>query len=104
MLSTQVHALRLLMIVSLALAVFLFIRLLFPEEEAAEAKKRLGVGGVRTVTPSLVLRLFRPVFMMLTPLTQNIKAEKYRTRIRRSFISAGMTDELTPDEFFAWKL
>ena len=103
-LGSEVVLLRVAMVVSLAVGVFLFIRLLFPEEEAAAAKKRLGVGGVRTVTPSLILRLFRPVFMMLTPLTQNIKAEKYRTRIRRGFISAGMTDELTPDEFFAWKL
>src|SRR5688500_6415458 len=104
MLAIQVTLLRIAMIVSLAVAVFLFIRLLFPEEEQAEAKKKLGVGGVRTQTPSLILRVCRPLFVLLTPLTQNIKAEKYRTFIRRGFISAGMTDELTPDEFFAWKI
>lgn len=104
MLAAQVALIRVLMVVSLAVGVFLFIRLLFPEEEQAEAKKRLGVGGVRTVTPSLILRLFRPIFVLLTPLTQNVKLEKYRTRIRRGFISAGMTDEMSPDEFFAWKI
>ncbi len=104
MLAIQVTLLRIAMIVSLAVAVFLFIRLLFPEEEQAEAKKKLGVGGVRTQTPSLILRICRPLFVLLTPLTQNVKAEKYRTFIRRGFISAGMTDELTPDEFFAWKI
>lgn len=104
MLGLQVITLKLLMVMSLAVGVFLFIRLLFPEEEAREAKKRLGVGGVRTVAPSLVVKISRPLFVLLTPLTQNLKAEKYRTRVRRGFISAGMTDELTPDEFFAWKL
>lgn len=104
MLAIQVTLLRIAMIVSLAVGVFLFIRLLFPEEEASEAKKKLGVGGVRTQTPSMILRICRPLFMLLTPLTQNLKLERYRTAIRRGFISAGMTDELTPDEFFAWKL
>lgn len=104
MLATQVALLRLLMVLSLAVGVFLFIRLLFPEEEQAEARKRLGVGGVRTVQPSLILRILRPLFTLLTPITQNMKLEKYRMRIRRGFISAGMTDELSPDEFFAWKM
>ncbi|HVO31365.1 MAG TPA: type II secretion system F family protein [bacterium] len=92
------------MIVTLAVGVFLFVRLLFPEEEAQEAKKRLGVGGVRTVAPSLVIKISRPLFVLLTPMTQNLKAERYRTRIRRGFITAGMTDEMSPDEFFAWKM
>ena len=104
MLGIEVYSFKLLMIVSLAVGVFLFVRLLFPEEETQEAKKRLGVGGVRTVAPSLVVKFSRPMMLVLTPLTQNIKAEKYRTRVRRGFISSGMTDEMTPDEFFAWKL
>jgi tight adherence protein C len=103
-LGIQVYTLKILMIMSLGVGVFIFIRLLFPEEEAQEAKKRLGVGGVRTVSPSLIIKLSRPMFVLLTPLTQNLKAEKYRLRVRRGFISAGMTDELSPDEFFAWKL
>src|SRR6476659_4509768 len=104
MLGMQVAALKMLMVMSLAVGVFLFIRLLFPEEEAQEAKKRLGVGGVRTVSPSLIVKISRPLFVLLTPLTQNVKAERYRTRVRRGFITAGMTDEMSPDEFFAWKL
>lgn len=107
MLGIEVYSLRILMVVSLAAGVFMFIRLLFPEEEAQEAKKQLGVGGVRTVSPSLVIKISRPLFVLLTPLTQNLNgkmAERYRTRIRRGFITAGMTDEMSPDEFFAWKL
>ncbi len=104
MLQLQVALFLLFAYLLLAVGVFLFIRLLFPEEEAAGAKKRLGVGGVRTVTPSLVMRITRPLAVMLTPLTQNIKAEKYRAKVRRGFVSAGMTDEMTPDEFFGWKI
>lgn len=88
----------------MAVAVFLFVRLVVPDEEASEAKKRLGVGGVRTETPSLILKLSRPLFVLLTPLTQNFKLAGYRDRIRRGFLSAGMADEVSPDEFFAWKL
>lgn len=87
----------------MAVAVFIFVRLMVPDEEASEAKKRLGIGGVRTESPSLILKLSRPLFVLLTPLTQNFKLARYRERIRRNFISAGMTDEVTPDEFFAWK-
>ena len=104
MTTLTVPILYLAMFALMATSVFVFMRLLFPEEEAAQAKKRLGVGGVRTESPSLILRLSRPLFVLLTPLTQNFKAEKYRNRIRRGFISAGMTDEVTPDEFFAWKI
>ena len=104
MITMTVSGLYVLMFASMAGAVFIFIRLLFPEEEAAEAKKRLGIGGVRTQSPSLILKLCRPIFVLLTPLTQNVKAEKYRLRIRRGFVSAGMTDEISPDEFFAWKI
>jgi tight adherence protein C len=104
MITLTVSGLYILMFACMAGAVFIFIRLLFPEEEAAEAKKRLGIGGVRTQSPSIVLKISRPLFVLLTPLTQNVKAERYRNRIRRGFISAGMTDEISPDEFFAWKL
>lgn len=104
MLTLTVSTLYVLMFALMAAAVFLFIRLLFPEEEAAEAKKRLGVGGVRTQSPSIVLKISRPLFVLLTPLTQNVKQERYRNHIRRGFISAGMTDEISPDEFFAWKI
>ena len=104
MIHLTVGALYILMFALMAASVFIFIRLLFPEEEAAEAKKRLGIGGVRTQSPSLILKISRPLFVLLTPLTQNIKAERYRNKIRRGFISAGMTDEISPDEFFAWKI
>jgi len=104
MITLTVTGLYVLMFACMAGGVFMFIRLLFPDEEVTEAKKRLGVGGVRTQSPSLILKLCRPLFVLLTPLTQNVKAEKYRLRIRRGFVSAGMTDEISPDEFFAWKL
>lgn len=81
-----------------------FILLVFPDEEELEAKKRLGVGGVRSEVPSLVLRLLRPLFPLFTPLTAAIKLERYRKFVQRSFVTAGMADEMTPDEFFSWKI
>ena len=104
MTALSVSILYLLTFSLMGVAVFLFVRLMVPDEEESQAKKRLGVGGVRTETPSLILKLSRPLFVLLTPLTTNFRLERYRERIRRNFISAGMTDEVSSDEFFAWKI
>lgn len=81
-----------------------FILLVFPDEEELEAKKRLGVGGVRSEVPSLVLRIMRPLFPLFTPLTAAVKLERYRKYIQRAFVTAGMADEISPDEFLSWKI
>ena len=84
-------------------AVFLFILHLFPDASELEARRRLGVGGTVRKTPSLLLRIVRPLFVLLVPLTARIPVPKYREKIKRKFVSAGM-DELTVDEFLAYKI
>jgi tight adherence protein C len=88
----------------LVFGVYRFVNLMFPDEEEEEAKKQLGVAGVHSEEPSLVLRVLRPLFPLFSPMMGAFKLERYRNYVRRGFITAGMAGEITPDEYFSWKL
>jgi len=87
----------------LGLSVFLFMGNLFPDQEELEARRRLGVGGEVKFTQSLVLKIVRPFFTLLEPITSRIAVPRYREKVKHKFITAGM-DELTVDDMIAYKI
>lgn len=87
----------------LGIAVFLAIMNMSPDQSELEARRRLGVGGVERQTQSLLLRIIRPLFYTLEPITRRIAVPKYRERVKRKFVTAAM-DELTVDDLIAYKI
>ncbi len=69
-----------------------------------------GPGGQKgvvstAVSQSLILRLSMPILRTyLLPSVQNLPIENFRKEKKRKIQSAGMIEELTPDEFFCFKL
>lgn len=84
-------------------AIFLFIINLFPDQTEVDARRRLGVGGEARQTQSLVLKIVRPFFVLLAPVTARIPVPKYRERVKRKFVTAGM-DELSVEDLIAYKI
>ncbi len=84
-------------------ATFIAVLYVFPDPSEAEVRARLGVGGGVRRTPSLLLRMVRPLLRLLVPLTARIPAPSYREKIKRKFVTAGM-DELSVDEMLAYKI
>lgn len=57
------------------------------------------------VSQSLILRLSMPILRTyLLPSVQNLPLENFRKDKKRKIQAAGMSEELTPDEFFCFKL
>ncbi|MBI3019266.1 MAG: type II secretion system F family protein [Deltaproteobacteria bacterium] len=57
------------------------------------------------VSQSLILRLSMPILRTtLLPSVQNLPLENFRKEKKRKIQAAGMSEELTPDEFFCFKL
>jgi tight adherence protein C len=88
----------------IGLAVFLVARMLFQEEEARAAQDTLDNEGSRSPSKGLI-RITRPFFSQyIVPMVRGKEIwENRRTLYRRKLISAGLRDELTPDEFIAFK-
>ena len=86
------------------LATFLVARMLFQEEENRAAAENLSDLKDRKATNALV-KFTRPFFTQYVVPSIRGKAvwDNQRKHYRRKIISAGLKDELTPDEFIAFK-
>lgn len=102
-----------LMYASLALtglSVFLVTSLMFQEEDEYKAQEKLdsGAGSDKEslAQHGIVLRYSRPFFRRyVTPIVQSFKnKKKIREKYKRNLASAGLTDVLTPEDFFSFKL
>lgn len=102
-----------LMYASLALtglAVFLVTSLMFQEEDEYKAQEKLesGAGSDKDslAQHGIVLRYSRPFFRRyVTPIVSSFKnKKKIREKYKRNLASAGLTDILTPEDFFSFKL
>jgi tight adherence protein C len=83
------------------LGVFLVARMLFAEEESRAAAEALSDARDRKASNPLV-KITRPMFSQ--PMIRGKPMWENRRRIaKRKLISAGLKDELTPDEFIAFK-
>lgn len=87
------------------LSVFLFALNFLPNEKQVAARRRLGMVD-ETGRPNQVslLRWFRPFYTILLPQISARKLPKQRTNYHRKLITANLRDEMTPDEFMAFKL
>lgn len=102
-----------LMYASLALfgfSVFLVTSLMFQEEDEYKAQEKLetGAGSDKQTLAQhgIVLRYSRPFFRRyVTPIVQSFKnKKKIREKYKRKLASSGLTDVLTPEDFFSFKL
>lgn len=89
----------------IAAAVFLFTRMLMSEQENMSAQENMRELDGKKTSNSLV-RLTRPLFTQYIVPSIRGKAnfEEKRINYRRKLISAGLKNELTADEFIAFKV
>lgn len=87
----------------LAASTYVFWQLV-PTNEKGEVQARLGLSGVEAQRGSPLVRGLRPLFALLLPFTKVIRAEDYRARVDRKFVSAGMAGTMNSDEFIAYKM
>lgn len=94
----------------MGLSVFLVTSLMFQEEDEYKAQEKLesGAGSDKEslAQHGIVLRYSRPFFRRyVTPIVQSFKnKKKIREKYKRNLASAGLTDILTPEDFFSFKL
>lgn len=86
-------------------AVFIVARILLQGEETLAAQERLAEGGERRSSNALV-RITRPFFTRyVVPIIRSKRFwDDQRKVFRRKLISSGLSQELDPDEFIAFKL
>lgn len=84
--------------------VFSLAKLVFPDEEKLAAQKRLGVEDVIKEHKLPILRWLSPIYRLILPRIQQMHLPNYRAKMKKYFLSAGLEDEMTPDEFIAFKI
>ena len=94
----------------IGLAVFLVASSVFREEEQFKAQESLedadGSDADKKVVNDVVLKYSRPFFKRyFSPIVQGMKnKKKLKEKYKRKLASSGLTKELTPEDFFAFKL
>ncbi len=94
----------------MGLAVFILTNMIFMDEDQFKAQEKLEEsdqkGPNEFAKHGIVLRYSRPFFKRyFTPIVQTMKnKKKFREKYRRPIASGGLTDVLTPEDFFAFKL
>ena len=88
------------------LSVYFLARTVFSDEERRSAGKALGnYRDTASDAGNVILKYSRPLFSRyLVPLVERFKIDDYRKIFKRKLASAGLTDALTPDELFSFKL
>lgn len=91
-------------------AVFIVTNMMFQEEEEFKAGEKIEEGAKgdhdKLKNQDFVLRVSRPFFRRyLAPIVGTMKSKKkIKEKYKRKLASAGLTDILTPEEFFSYKL
>ena len=89
----------------IALSTFIFVRMLLTEQDSMSAQENLrDLDGKKN--SNSIIRLTRPFFSQyIVPAIRGKPSfEKARIKNRRRLISAGLKNELTADEFMAFKI
>lgn len=85
--------------------VYMMARMFFHQEEQRSAKQLLGEEEKDRKASNAVIKYSRPFFSRyVVPIVRGMKIEKYRKVLKRRLIAAGMEEEFSPDELFAFKL
>lgn len=92
----------------IGLAIFLVARATLDEENKFKAAETLEEADVekKQQATDFVLKYSRPFFKRyFTPIVMGMKGrQSLKTKYRRKLANAGLTKELTPEDFFAFKL
>ena len=86
-------------------AVYMFTKAFFSQEATHNAKQLLGEEEKNRKAPDPIIKYSRPIFSRyVVPIVQDMQLDKQRKEAKQKLIAAGLTDELTPDEFMAMKI
>jgi tight adherence protein C len=92
--------------IALGLAIYFIVRTVFSDEEKRSAGRQLG--NYRADAPdagNVVLKYSRPFFSRyIVPIVEDLKIDDTRKQLKRKLASAGLTESLTPDELYSFKL
>jgi tight adherence protein C len=93
----------------IGLSVFLVARSIFVDEEKFKAQEKLEDAddeNNNAPPPDIVLRYSRPFFKRyFSPIVKGMKNKKaLKDKYKRKLASSGLSKELTPEDFFAFKL
>ncbi len=86
-------------------AVYIFARAFFHSEQTHSAKQLLGEQDKNRKASDSIIKYSRPFFSRyVVPVVQGMKLDAQRKDAKRKLVSAGLTDELTADEFLSMKV
>lgn len=92
--------------IALGLAVYFLTRTVFSDEEKRSAGRALG--NYRADAPdagNIILRASRPLFSRyVVPIVEDLKIEETRKALKKKLASAGLSEALTPDELYSFKI
>lgn len=92
--------------IALGIAVYFMVRTVFSDEERRSAGKALG--NYRADAPdagNMILKYARPFFSRyIVPIVEDLKIEDQRKILKKKLASAGLSDVLTPDELYSFKI
>ena len=92
----------------IGIAVFIIANTMFTDESKFKASEKLGdnVSKDKIASLGIILRYSRPFFQRyFVPIVQSMKGRnKIKTKYKRPLAGAGLTDLVTPEEFYSFKL
>lgn len=97
-------------VILMGLAVFILTNMIFNDEDQFKAQEKLEESDQRAPNEfakhGIILRYSRPFFKRyFTPIVQTMKnKKKFREKYRRPIASGGLTEVITAEDFFAFKL
>lgn len=96
-------------LILIGLAVFLIAKTIFQDEDQFQAQEKLDDSKTQTdeiAKHGIILRYSRPFFKRyFSPIVSGMKnKKKFKDKYRRKLAAAGLTNVMTPEDFFAFKL
>jgi tight adherence protein C len=97
-------------IIGIGVAVFIFMRMLFQEQSELQATEQLEDGSADTKDNvsqhGIILKYSRPFFKhYISPVVSSMKFKKrIREKYKQPIASAGLTEIMTPEDFYAFKI
>ncbi|MDC1174838.1 type II secretion system F family protein [Bacteriovoracaceae bacterium] len=97
-------------VISVGISVYIVTSLMFQEEDEYKAQEKLedGAGTDKSslAKHGIILQYSRPFFRRyITPVVSSMKSKrKIKERYKRKLAGAGLTNNLTPEDFFSFKL
>ena len=95
-------------IIAMGLAVLLLANTMFQDEEEYQAQEKLEEGESKenVADHGIILRYSRPFFRRyVVPIIKSLKNKKnIKEKYKRKLASAGLTEALTPEDFFSFKV